>query len=278
MIFLIKMSENFQKMQMVALIKVLAYSMTMMLMLSDTHTPALYGTASIVPGLGQTLNGHYLEGVSWFVTSLVLISSKDVVIRNTGQDIWFYNIYDAWKDAGGKPSNDHFVGYEYAQNFNPANIADPFSIGYLGAAAASRSKAKNNKDNKNAKEDLDKVSTVGSIAMFTFVGLGEESLFRGFLYPSLSSWLGNSGGAVVSSAAFSFAHVGASSGGNAARFIMGMFFCWQYTRNNYQLGANVFAHSWYDQILIGNMSIRDPQNKKPKLRDPPLGIQFQISF
>lgn len=241
-------------------------------------TPAIFGTASLIPGLGQAFNGQILEGAGWFVTTLGLMSSKDIVLRNIGQDIWFYNMYDAWKDAGGKPSNDHFVGYEYIQNFNPVNLVDPFSIGFLGAAAANRSKAKSNSDNNNATNDLKNVSTVGSIAMFTFVGLGEESLFRGFLYPAFSSWLGNWGGAIASSTAFSFAHVGASSGGNVARFLMGMLFCWQYTRNNYQLGANVFAHSWYDQILIGNMSIGNPENPKLLSKDSPYGMQFRISF
>ena len=241
-------------------------------------TPAVFGSASLIPGLGQSFNGHYIEGAGWFITTLGLMSTNDVVLKNIGQDIWFYNIYDAWKDAGGRPSSDHFVGYEYAQNFNPVKLADPFSIGFLGVAAASRSSAKNNKDNKNANENNDKISTVGSIAMYTFVGLGEESLFRGFLYPAFSSWLGNWGGAIVSSTAFSFAHIGASSGGNAMRFLAGMLFCWQYTRNNYQLGANVFAHSWYDQILVGNMSIKNSRDEKLSWRDPPVGLQFSISF
>lgn len=245
---------------------------------ATASTPAMFGAASFIPGLGQTFNGHYIEGASWFITVLGLMGSNDIVLRDIGQNIWFYNMYDAWKDAGGKPSNDHFIGYEYAQNFNPVKIADPFSIGFLGTAVVSRSMAKRNKDNKEAIDNTDKISTVGSIAMYTFVGLGEESLFRGFLYPSFSSWLGNWGGAIVSSAAFSFAHFGASSGGNATRFIMGMLFCWQYTRNNYQLGGNVFTHSWYDQILIGKMSIQNPESKKLKWSDPPLGIQFNLSF
>jgi hypothetical protein len=237
--------------------------------LSIAATSAWYGTASIVPGLGQAFNGNIFEGVAWFGTTLSLVGNRHSLNRNIGYDIWFYNMYDAWKDAGGKPSKDHWVGYEYAQNFNPYHLIDPFSVGMIGIAGASRKSTGLNSSAKN-------LNTTESILMFSFVGLGEEALFRGFLFPAISSWLSPWGGAIVSSTLFSFAHIGSSSGANAIRFVFGMIFCWQYTYNNYELGGNVFAHSWYDQVLGGKMNTA--QSVKEYWKDPPMSIRINIPF
>jgi membrane protease YdiL (CAAX protease family) len=248
----------------------LAIILILNLEISDAATPAWYGAASFIPGLGQTFNGNVLEGVTWFGVTLSLLGSKNNLNRNIGFDIWLYNMYDAWKDVGGRPSSNHWVGYEYAQSFNPAHLTDPFSIGALSLGAYGRGKSKS----QNSSED--DLNVAQSILLFSFVGFGEESFFRGFLYPSFSSWLSPWGGAIVSSAAFSLAHVGASSEGNLVRFIYGLIFCWQYSHNKYQLGGNIFAHTWYDQILAGKMDINHPVNLKEQWRNPPLYVQYQI--
>jgi membrane protease YdiL (CAAX protease family) len=89
--------------------------------------------------------------------------------------------------------------------------------------------------------------------MYSFVGLGEEALFRGFVFPAFtdiffdSVWIG----AVTSSAFFSWAHVvggrqnlGASP--LTQRFLMGLLFAWQTHRNQYDLRKSIFAHTWFD--------------------------------
>ncbi len=239
--------------------------------LSYAVTPAVYGVSSIIPGLGQTLYGNIAEGITWFGSTLFLLSSHDKVLRNNGWDLLQYNIYDAWKDAGGRPSQQNYWFQEYLQNFNVKNLADPFSVGFIGAAGYSRYNSE--KKNNTKKSGVPK-SPLASIEMFTFVGFGEEALFRGFLFPSLSSWLSPWGGAAVSSALFSVAHIGAGAGANLARFVMGMLFCWQYARNDYTLGPNIFAHSWYDQILIG--SFNDFPTKNNSYKDQPISIRITI--
>jgi membrane protease YdiL (CAAX protease family) len=118
--------------------------------------------------------------------------------------------------------------------------------------------------------------------LFSFVGFGEESLFRGFLYPSLSSWLTPWGGAIVSSALFSVAHVGATSEANTFRFVLGLIFCWQYSHNNYDLGGNIFAHSWYDQLLVSSLDVdpfkRSSDSSAFDFKNEPIGLKISYSF
>jgi hypothetical protein len=241
-------------------------------------TPAVFGISSLIPGLGQMLNGNFLEGATWLVATVGLYSTNDRVLRNIGFDVHMYNMYDAWKDAGGTPSQKKIWVQEYAENFNPVHLIDPFAIGLVGGAAIVTASGN---DNHSFSEGLPR-NTASRMLLFSFVGFGEESLFRGFLYPSLSSWLTPFGGAVVSSAMFSLAHIGAGSQANAFRFVLGMIFCWQYSTNNYDLGGNIFAHSWYDQMLVSSLDV-DPfddrlSNEKFEYKDMPLGLKISYKF
>ena len=204
----------------------------------------LYGTASIVPGFGQALNGQVFEGLAWFIATAGLITRKSATATSVGFDLWQYNMYDAYRDAGGKPSANKNVFQNWASNVNPANIFDPIGAPIVGMAAVS-----------GAPGGYPALRSPEKILMYSFVGLGEEGLFRGFIYPALSNSMNSRFlGAVTSSALFSAAHV---TGGAAAlqpvvfgiRFALGMFFCWELTRNNYDLSHNIFAHSWYDVLV-----------------------------
>ena len=204
----------------------------------------LYGTASIIPGLGQALNGNVFEGLAWFIATAGLITHKGTTATSMGFDLWQYNMYDAYRDAGGKPSANKNVFQNWASNINPANMLDPIGAPIVGAAAIS-----------GAPGGYPALRSPEKILMYSFVGLGEEGLFRGFLYPALSNSMNSRFlGAVTSSALFSAAHV---TGGAAAlqplvfgiRFTLGMLLCWELTRNNYDLSRNIFAHSWYDVLV-----------------------------
>lgn len=232
--------------------KILIVLLTFFQISTCLATPALYGLASVIPGLGQALRGQYMEGLGWFASSLSLMSTGDFKLQMIGQNIWFYNIYDAWRDAGGSPSINAPVFVDYAQNFNPVHLTDPFALGFIGGAALNRSSVRRELQDKNDDFTREVINTEGwkSIGMFTFVGLGEEALFRGFLFPSFSSWLGDWGGALVSSTIFGFVHEGNRTE-NWFRTLSGMIFCWQLHVNQYKLGGNIFTHSWYDQVLVG---------------------------
>lgn len=209
--------------------------------------PGVSGTLSLVPGLGQLANGNGWEGAAWFATTVGLLVMKDPLAREFGQNLWFYNMYDAYRDAGPAHAAKHSLVENYVANVNPVNAFDLVGAPIIAVAAASPGTTASNKG--TPKEPALRA------LYYTSVGLGEEALFRGFLFPGLSAWFGTAGGAVVSSALFSAAH---GQGGSAfvIRFLGGLLFCWQVHRNNYDLRPSIFAHTWFDFLLTrkGNVS------------------------
>ncbi|EQC47509.1 CPBP family intramembrane glutamic endopeptidase [Bacteriovorax sp. Seq25_V] len=254
---------------------------------TSVRAQAYQGLSSIIPGLGQSMNGSHWEGASYFVSSVGLLSMKDPKLRTLGLNIAFYSMYDAWRDAGGTPSNrESFIFYDYAQMFNPLNASDSIAVGFLSLAAYNRSTARDHAIEDAEREDdqeklyrLLRTDAWKSIFTFAAVGMGEEALFRGFLFPSMSSTVGIWGGAIFSSALFAFAHVGATTEENIGRTIMGLAFCWQYHRNNYNLNSNIFTHAWYDQILVGPFNIADKSNsKKIGFNNMPIGLTLTFKM
>ncbi len=202
----------------------------------------LAGLASVVPGLGQAFNGNPWEGLTWFGTTVGLFFSGNGYAQQVGYDLWQYNMYDAYRDA--QPANDRYKDHNVLQNyiatFNPYHLIDPIGapIVAYGAIAGYRNQ-------------FEGVRRPLWIPYYAFVGLGEEALFRGFLFPALSHGLGTVFGAVTSSAAFSLFHFTNGAGALQpfpllVRFVAGLLFCWQVHRNEYDLRNNIFAHSWYD--------------------------------
>jgi len=248
----------------------------------NTSGQVANGLAGIIPGLGQVSNGHYWEALGYATTIVGLINQKDPKLSTVGLDIWFYSMYDAWRDAGGKPVEKDMpmIGH-YAQTFNPLNIWDPIGVGFLGSAAIGRNEARE----RYEREAIGKGDTQylhrwhntdmwKSTLTFAAVGMGEEAFFRGFLFPAISNYIGVWGGAAVSSLMFGFAHVG-NREENLARSLVGMIWCWQYHRNKYVLGKNIFSHAWYDQILVGPFMLGG-ENKS--WRKSPIGLNMTIKF
>ena len=215
------------------------------------------GLLSIVPGLGQTIEGNPLEGLAWFTTvigSSVLgdsvhiyapIAGKQTAILNqAAYDLWLYNMYDAYRD--GHPSggfSDHSAFSNYAATFNPLNLVDPITTPVLAIGTYGFGIPGGNT----------KRITLTKPVFFAFVGMGEEGLFRGFLFPALSQTFNSKIiGATSSSLLFSLFHI---TNGVAdmehnflQRFVMGVVFCWAVDRNKYDLRHGIFAHSWIDVI------------------------------
>lgn len=209
--------------------------------------PGVAGTLSIVPGLGQVSNGDTLEGAAWFVSTVGLFFSGNRYAGQVGYDLWMYNMYDAYRDAGAKSTAKNNVLENWIAPFNPLNIIDPIGAPVLGIYALAQNPKNSIKGPRN------KLLT---LPFFTAVGAGEEALFRGFLYPGFSDVFGSKWiGATVSSAAFSAFHLlnftkyDSSQGALVGRFIMGMLFCWQVTINKYDLRHSIFTHAWIDTIV-----------------------------
>lgn len=225
----------------------------------------LAGTASIIPGLGQVLDGEPLEGLSWFAVVVGTIGSGNALISQAGFDLLQYNMYDAYRDA--KPTINRYTQYSVFQNylatFNPVNLFDPIGAPIVGLGAAA-----------GAHNHYPATKYGTSYPYYAFVGLGEEGLFRGFLFPAFSDVFNSKFfGAFTSSAIFSFVHV---TGGRKnlggfiliERFLLGMLFCWQADNNKYDLRHGIFAHAWFD-ILV---------EKGSTASSIPLGIKLNIPF
>lgn len=207
-------------------------------------TPGLAGTLSLVPGLGQVTNGDGWEGLGWFGSVVGLYASGNSTLSQLGFDLWMYNMYDAYRDARPPEAADHNWFQNYSAFVNPANLIDPVGAPIVGFGAYAGSPG-----------GYPALRSPTALMTYGFVGLGEEGLYRGFLFPSFSQVLSSKwAGAILSSAVFSVSHAtGGSSNLQASpllqRFIGGMFFCWQADRNRYDLRKNIFAHAWYD-ILV----------------------------
>ncbi len=203
------------------------------------------GLLSIVPGLGQTVNGAPLEGVGWLVSSAGLFVSGNSTLQQVGFDLWMYNMYDAYRDA--KPAigrvKEHNVFQNWIASFNPVNLWDPIGAPIVGLGAA-----------WGARSRYPSARRPRLIAQYSFVGLGEEGLFRGFLFPALSDLTTSPFlGSVLSSALFSFVHVtntgSLSAGVFLYRMAAGLAFCIQAHRNRYDLRKGIFAHTWFDVLV-----------------------------
>lgn len=211
-------------------------------------SPGVSGTLSIIPGLGQVANGNTLEGLGWFATTIGLVSLRNPVARKFGQNIWFYNMYDAYRDAGAQRATKHNALVNYAASYNPLNAFDLIGAPIVGVAALTPGNTAANKGTPTNK--------VARAFYYTAVGFGEEGLFRGFLFPAFSTGLGSTaGGALLSSAVFSAVH---GQGGFAfvSRFVGGLLFCWQAHRNKYDLRPSIFAHTWFDFFLTRNGNVQ----------------------
>lgn len=216
---------------------------------SHAVSPELAGTLSIVPGLGQAANGQVLEGLAWTVTTVGLYLSRNYYLSNVGYKLWEYNMYDAYRDAGARDAAKESVFSNYIAILNPLNIIDPIGIGILGLGTYS---AINSKSTVTQGPN----SLLGSTAFFGFVALGEEGLFRGFLFPAFSDLFDSKwAGATVSSAAFALSHLTNkaqfyhSAWGLSVLFLGGMALCWQTYNNNYDLRHSIFTHAWFDVIV-----------------------------
>ncbi len=209
--------------------------------------PGASGLLSIVPGLGQVANGNHWEGLAWFVTCAGLFIGNPGgggLGRQIGFTLWMYNMYDAYRDAGPRDSTKYSVFENGIAPYNPLNLIDPIGAPVVGIAAIAGSS-----------RGYPALRNPGKVIMYGFVGLGEEGLFRGFLFPGLSHVFNNYPvGAVTSSVLFAFAHV---TGGSveikpatlAFRTAFGLIMSWQTYRNRFDLRKSIFAHAWWDVLV-----------------------------
>jgi membrane protease YdiL (CAAX protease family) len=211
--------------------------------------PGVAGTLSLVPGLGQVSNGDFLEGLAWLavIGGGVVFSPRGAWPATAFYDLWMYNMYDAYRDAGPRKSAKNNVFENYIATFNPLNLIDPIGAPLLLAKGLTPSSG----------PQIGPDSKLLVPFAMGFVALGEEGLFRGFLFPGFSDLLSSEVlGAVTSSLVFAAAH-GLYDGQRSYAFepmvfgtrtVLGLLFSWQTHRNKYDLRKSIFAHAWFDVI------------------------------
>lgn len=234
--------------------------------------PSVAGTLSIIPGLGQVSTGETLEGVAWFASVVGLFSSGSSYARDVGFKLWEYNLYDAYRDAHGQDTVQTGVVKDYLSFLNPVNLFDPYSVGIVGYGSYRALTA-------SSTASLGPRSVFQGAFYYGFVGLGEEGLFRGFLFPGFSHLTGSYFvGGVLSSIAFSASHLMNkqsyyhSAAGLGELFLLGAALSMQTYRNHFDLRHSIFTHAWYDIII-------DYAGKKADGEGlPPLGLKVGFEF
>lgn len=231
--------------------------------------PGAIGLLSIVPGLGQAVKGRPLEGLAWFTTVAGLSFSGSSYARDIGFEVWQYNMYDAYRDAGAKDTSKENVFQNGIAPFNPVNLFDPISVGIVGFGAYT---ARGNNSVRQGPRGM-----LAGAFLFTMVGLGEEGLFRGFLFPAFSHVTNSyTVGAIVSSAAFAAFHLGNKSSyyrstkGLATLFTAGLLLCLQTYNQKFDLRHSIFSHAWFDftveYLYIAPNNLNNLQARVPTLR------------
>jgi membrane protease YdiL (CAAX protease family) len=256
--------------------------------------PAAAGALSIVPGLGEVVEGHPWKGLGYFsallglwITSGRLGGAKTnagTIVGEAAMSLYFYQIYAAYRD--GNPKNKMYgksnVFLDYAAAFNPINVLDFKVIGFDAVAGVSG-------------------AFKGQGASYNplwllYWGVGvqqEEALYRGFLYPVFTDIFGGYRlpAALVTSVLDSAQHI-LYEGGAAltpyvfiGRTVIYCYLTWMYTFNDYDLPRNIFAHAWFDYLLRSNGKTKTKEsrlygvNSLPIPEDfegPVLGFKFQF--
>ena len=232
--------------------------------------------SAFVPGLGNGYLGDYKTAGSIFGSAGSFITAGSV--SNGGsfslnnfvlaQNTWMYGMYAAYRDAR---SYNNDSGYSYSMpkesfkelsmaSFQWSVISKPEVWGGLLGALAIASGLTYLIDTDENQAAMSSQSRIFPLTAFP-VGIGEETLFRGFMLPAFTEAWGPNIGLIASSLAFGAIHIP-----NAALmshqqkrnyyafgipFITGMgaYMGWL-TQKNTSLKESVALHSWYDFILF----------------------------
>jgi membrane protease YdiL (CAAX protease family) len=282
--------------------------------------PGTAGALSLLcPGCGHFyLGDDGGQGLAYLVSSVALVggglsllagetvslsggaSSAKVPVGlflvTTGQNLWFYSIFDAYRDARVARGD---VGYRIAVSretlgelasapFRPGVLANPWVWGGVPAMLATgiavsylMSRGTSTPTSPTIFE-VDRVNVFGRdfsrgtgyalgnayfASLFGAVGVGEEALFRGVIQTELEERWGLPGVA-ISSVIFGAIHIGnfAKDARTAAIAIptlsvLGGALGMAYRHNDHKLAVPVAMHFWYNLLLSATAFAFDPQNQ-----------------
>lgn len=110
-------------------------------------------------------------------------------------------------------------------------------------------------------------------------GIGEESLFRGYIEPRLmesfdSPFWSNT----TSSVLFGAAHIASDDKVPVSQFLFGWYVGWLSQKNNWTLSEGIFIHAWWDTLIfLYDLSDKSSYAKSP-LHSPPKLPLLDMSF
>lgn len=276
------------------------------------------GLAVLCPGCGHFYLGQTTAGSAYLATTLglfaggvALVSGQTVATDGTprsarvplaipiltaGQNLWFYSIFDAYRDAR-LLRDDRGYRFDISREslselaiapFHPRVLKQPWvwagvplalAVGIAASYAASPS------DFTTPKSifEVDRVNVFGRrfhrgrgyalgagyfAAMFEPVGIGEEALFRGVIQSELEERFGPIGGLIVASAVFGAAHVFNFLDDPKQALIavpvitlVGSSLGLAYQRTDHRLATGVAMHFWYDTLLSLAAFAVDPDHQ-----------------
>lgn len=274
--------------------------------------------SAMCPGCGQMYLGRYELGAAQLAATSALLggglyliqdtkelalgrpltssrSSVGLVLTIAGQNMWFYSVFDAYRDARklrGDVGYDHAITDEtlddlLAAPFTPRVLASPWvwggvplmlaaglalsylvSPGELTGTSITKVKSVNFLGNQLSPAAGFAAGEAYYATLFAPVGVGEEALFRGMVQSELEERWGTYGGLAGASAIFGGVHA-VNFVGNpgtalvAVPFIgaIGSVLGMAYIRTGYRLETSVAMHFWYDFLLSSAAFALDPENQ-----------------
>jgi membrane protease YdiL (CAAX protease family) len=279
------------------------------------------GFSVLCPGCGHIYLHENLEGVIKGVTAVglvvggtLLVSGHTVSLDNSsdspkvpigtglalaGQNLWFYSIFDAYRDA--RVLRDD-AGYAFkisreplaelaAAPFTPSVLKSPWvwagvpaalalglGISYLASPSSFTSNPSifDSKDVNVFGHHFGRAAGFGAGelylgSLFAGVGVGEESLFRGLIQTEMEERFGTYGGLAVASAIFGAVHFFnfAQPGTDPKEAliavptiaVLGSSLGMAYIKTGHTLRTGVAMHFWYDFLLSTVAFVLDPTHQ-----------------
>jgi membrane protease YdiL (CAAX protease family) len=262
-----------------------------------TGAVQLAAAVGLIAGGAALISGHTiaLEGAS--DSARAPIGHQ---LAQAGQNVWFYSIFDAYRtarqlrdDAGYRhPITRESLPYLASAPFRPSVLARPWvwagvPLALAGALGVSYLADRSGFSGHRTIFDVRGLNVLGHdfhsragafaagetyfAALFDPVGVGEESLFRGFLQAELDERLGTYGGLAAASGLFGAVHalnfVGPDQDAKQALIAVpviaaiGSVLGLAYVRTGYKLETSVAMHFWYDFLLSTAAFALDPEHQ-----------------
>jgi len=261
----------------------------------DVGWAYLLGSAGLVGGGIALISG---ESVSLSGASSSAKVPIGLALATAGQNLWFYSIFDAYRDARvarGDEGYDIPITREtldelYTAPFRPSVLKSPWFWAGVPAMLALgigvSYLAERGDDDPAAPTpptifEVDKVNFLGKnfspgagfalgsayyAALFSAVGVGEEALFRGVVQTELEERWGLPGVAVAS-AIFGAIHITNFKDARTVAIaiptlsVLGGVLGLAYRATDHKLATSVAMHFWYDTLLSLAAFAVDPQSQ-----------------